>query len=564
MPRQTPSASDYTSVVRSSAVANDVASKPAGTPGAARASAAAVRSGGGLASLGAIGSIVKQSVVAKAIAPPPVTAVVEVIIPAASLQPMSASTDAFVVSYNSSGRSLWSARIASTGTDVGYNIATDSSGNVFVTGQGGNNATITVYSSNGIAFGTTLTNGGLNDAFVVKYNNTGTVQWAAKISSPDIDTGFGIATDSDGNVYITGETQSQDGLSKSLTAYNSNGSPFATTITATTGYAFLIKYSSAGNVVWVTRVEGQGTGTDVVVSSAGNVFMSGTFYGATAKFFNSDGSQFARTLGLNGISDSFFVKYDSNGFVQWFTNIRSTSDSANAVEVDSSENLYCAGYLSGTAVILDRDGVRRLAQYDTAGGTGGQESVLVKYVDGYAQWSVGVWGGGNVDASVATDSSGNSYIVGRGASGATLTARNANMTTFATTLTTLGLSDGFIVKCNTSGFVQWVAKIGSTTADTVYNVALDSDGSAYVVGRSGSGGNVSAYNFDGTQFSKTITNLGNTDAFIVKYNTSGVVQWLAKIGGTGADVAYDVAVDKNGKIYVTGSFASPQLTFYDA
>ena len=69
MPRQTPSASDYTSVVKSSAVANDVASKPAGSPGAARASAAAVRSGGGLGSLGAIGSIVKQSVVAKSIAP---------------------------------------------------------------------------------------------------------------------------------------------------------------------------------------------------------------------------------------------------------------------------------------------------------------------------------------------------------------------------------------------------------------------------------------------------------------------------------------------------------------
>ena len=76
MPRQTPSASDYTSVVKSSAVANDVASKPAGTPGAAKAARAAVRGGGGLASLGAIGSIVKHSTVAKSNTSPPLRVVV--------------------------------------------------------------------------------------------------------------------------------------------------------------------------------------------------------------------------------------------------------------------------------------------------------------------------------------------------------------------------------------------------------------------------------------------------------------------------------------------------------
>jgi hypothetical protein len=56
---------------------------------------------------------------------------------AAPMDSTQGTQDAFVVKYDTAGKSVWSARIGSTGADVGYGIATDTSGNVYVTGQTG-------------------------------------------------------------------------------------------------------------------------------------------------------------------------------------------------------------------------------------------------------------------------------------------------------------------------------------------------------------------------------------------------------------------------------------------
>jgi hypothetical protein len=112
-------------------------------------------------------------------------------------------TDIFLAKYSSTGTVVWATRIAGTGavTDIGFGVATDPSGNVFVTGYCG--AAMTLYNTGG-GTGATLANAGGSDVFLAKYSSTGTVLWAAQIASTGADQGLGVATDSSGNVVVTG------------------------------------------------------------------------------------------------------------------------------------------------------------------------------------------------------------------------------------------------------------------------------------------------------------------------------------------------------------------------
>ena len=74
------------------------------------------------------------------------------------------------------------------------------------------------------------TNAGSNDLFVVKYNSSGTKQWTKQMGSSSRDYDYGVATDSSGNVYVTGVTY------RHLDSNTSAGS----------SDLFVVKYNSSG------------------------------------------------------------------------------------------------------------------------------------------------------------------------------------------------------------------------------------------------------------------------------------------------------------------------------
>ena len=134
------------------------------------------------------------------------------------------------------------------------------------------------------------------------------------------------------------------------------------------------------------------------------------------------------------------------------------------------------------------------------------------------------------------------------------------------TLPNSGPQEGFVVKYNSAGVVQWAAhqgETGGTAYDTGFSVAVDSSGNVYVSGDYGSSP-FTLYNYDGTAFATTLPNSGAIYSFVAKYNSAGVVQWAARQGGGGSDVAFGVAVDSSGNVYVAGYYGSGGLTLYNA
>jgi hypothetical protein len=102
--------------------------------------------------------------------------------------------DIFLAMFDSNGNHKWSKRF--DGSGVGNSISVDISGNVYITGR---------FDSSTIDFGGgALINVGLNDIFLVKFDNNGNHKWSKRFGGGDWDEGYSVSVDISGNVYGTG------------------------------------------------------------------------------------------------------------------------------------------------------------------------------------------------------------------------------------------------------------------------------------------------------------------------------------------------------------------------
>jgi hypothetical protein len=380
-------------------------------------------------------------------------------------------------------------RLGTTNSDYGQEVAVDASGNVYIAGY-------TSGSMDGPS------SGGY-DMFLVKYDAAGTRQWTRQLgttSQADIwNIYMGVAVDTSGNVYVTGNTTvGLDG--------NANAGSYD---------MFLVKYDSAGNKQW-TRQLGTGSadyGNDVAVDTSGNVYVSGFTDGSL------DGNASA------GGYDMFVVKYNSAGEKQWTEQLGTTStDRGWGVAVDTSGHVYVCGSTDGSL--------------DGNASAGGYDMFVVQYdANGNKQWTKQS-GSSSSDSlmtgcRVAVDASGNVYVTGD---------TNGSIDGQPNT----GNYDMYLVKYDVAGNKQWTRMLGGISTDAGLNVAVDASGNVYVSGCTASDP------FDGQ------TNGGNYDMFLVRYDSAGNKQWTRLLGGTSTDFGEGVAVavDAGGDIYVTGSSAS--------
>jgi gliding motility-associated-like protein len=152
--------------------------------------------------------------------------------------------------------------------------------------------------------------------------------------------------------------------------------------------------------------------------------------------------------------------------------------------------------------------------------------------------------------SVTTDAQGNVYklIIYTG----TLTIDSAGT---PVTIGNYGSRDIAVIKYNCTKVFQWAIRIGGTSNDGgTYNasgIVADTSGNIYI--HTTIGGNANITSSDGTNIIRT--NVGSTDALLIKANNSGVVSWALRIGGSGADESGGVAVDAEQNVYITGSYS---------
>ena len=123
----------------------------------------------------------------------------------------SGSTDVFVTKINAAGTALvYSSLLGGSGTDIGFGIAVDSSGNAYLTGLIGSSDFPRVHQIPGACNGS-CGNGINYDIYVTKINAAGTaLVYSSYLGGSEDDYGRGIAVDSSGNAYLAGRASSTD------------------------------------------------------------------------------------------------------------------------------------------------------------------------------------------------------------------------------------------------------------------------------------------------------------------------------------------------------------------
>jgi hypothetical protein len=233
----------------------------------------------------------------------------------------------------------WVSRISGTLFDIGYGIGVDSAGNSYVTGQYGSLATI--YNSDRTAF-QTMSGSGNNEAFVIKFGSTGMASWVSRISGATGDIGYGIAVDSAGNSYVTGQYTSP------ATIYNSDRTAFRT-LSGPGSEVFVAKYNTNGMCSWVNRIGGAtgDIGYGIAIDSLGNSYITGQ-YTSPATIYNSDGAVF-QTITGSGTNDAFVVKLnDGPSTISTFNLI-----DLDNIEANNGKMIYIANkvYQQGTFIL---------------------------------------------------------------------------------------------------------------------------------------------------------------------------------------------------------------------
>jgi hypothetical protein len=302
----------------------------------------------------------------------------------------------------------------------------------------------------------------------------------------------------------------------------------------------------AQDCLWAKSAGGtpMDVGNSVCTDASGNVYVTGYFTAPTINFgtftlINSNNSGY--------YSDIFIVKYGIDGTVLWAKSEGGFyGDNAESICIDTNGNFYITGSFSSDSITI---GSITLFNAFISSNTG--DVFIAKYTpNGTVLWAKSA-GGNNYDygQSVSIDISGNVYMSGNFISPSIIFG-----TTNLTNEDTLGnSSDIFIIKYATDGTLLWSKSVGGNGNDNAESVSTDANGNLYING----------YFFSPTITfgTTTLSNAGNDDIFIVKYNSDGTVLWAKSIGGTGYDYSNSVAIDANGNAFLTGSFSSPVITF---
>jgi hypothetical protein len=313
-----------------------------------------------------------------------------------------------LIKYNSDGAVQWATRLDRYQSgDLPASIATDTAGNVYVSYANYNQSTVTLYNYSSApvgggavglsTYGTLSSPSGLI-MVLVKYNSSGSAQWATKVATNGLGMRFpAMNVDPNGNVYFAAFTSDTTTTVSSYASAPVGGgaigvSTYGTYTKIGTYDLVLVKYNTSGVAQWATALSNIDTATidlvcQVAGNSAGDIYISSSSNSSTVtiRSFTSVGGGGGAistaswgTIATNSGSGrgAVLVKYNSAGTPVWATRMVPVASvvvrTIPYMSMDASGNVY---WVAGIVFA----GTLTLYSYTSGGGSGGLSAGLSWY-----------------------------------------------------------------------------------------------------------------------------------------------------------------------------------------
>ena len=420
----------------------------------------------------------------------------------------------------------YSSSLGGAAFDEAFGIAVDVAGNSYVTG----NTTSPSLASTG-AFQTGF--GGVGDAFVAKFDSSGTNVYTTYLGGAGEEFGEDLTVDSAGNVYVTGNTNSTN-FPTTPGAFQTSDAGFRD--------AFISKLDPAGaSLVYSTYLGGSTNpsfdppagddgGHGIEVDSSGNAYV---LVGTNSIDFPTTPGAF-RTIAAPGFGAAVVKLNPSGSALVYSTFLSGLGD--GAIAIDAFGNAYIAGRSSNPGFTTTPGAFQTTL-------AGGEDAFVTKL---NATGSAVIYStllGGNDDEEalgIAVDSAGEAYV-----SGLTQSSNFPVASAFQPVYG--GIRDAFVSKLSASGTaLVFSTYLGGTSGDQAGKLALDASGAVWVAGVTASS------DFPIANPLQSVFG-GVLDAFVAKLNSSGSLSFATYLGGNGFERANAIAVDSSGAIYLTGT-----------
>jgi hypothetical protein len=332
------------------------------------------------------------------------------------------------------------------------------------------------------------------DYWVVKIDNTGTIEWQKSLGGTGDDYAISIQQTTDGGYVVAGRSSSTNG---DVTG-NHGGADY-----------WVVKLTGTGVITWQKSVGG--TGSDSVFSilqtTDGGYVVAGQSYSTDGDLTSNQGD-----------ADYWVVKLDSTGTITWQKSLGGTgNDHATSIQQTTDGGYIVAAGSNST------DG-------DVVGNHGGFDYWVVKLtVTGTLAWQKSLGGTGNDHATSIQQTTDGGYIVA-GHSESTDGDVTGNH----------GDWDYWVVKLDSIGTIAWQKCLGGSIGEYARSIRQTIDGGYVVAGQSNS--------TDGDLTS----NYGTYDCWLVKLSNTGDIDWQKSLGGSLGENAYSIQQTTDGGYIVAG------------
>jgi hypothetical protein len=364
----------------------------------------------------------------------------------------------------------------------------------------------------------------------------------------------GVATDAQGNIYVTGY-------------YTGHVSIGGQALDSIGGQDFFIaKFNSAGTVQWAKYAGTSGGGGNdsafakndvglaITLDASGNIYCCGFVSPMKAvdvvDFGNNQRITFASGMGKG---DAFVVKYNSTGVAQWAKAVAyegTEIDPATGISAGPGGFVYISGYFSGTALTVP-------GLTSTIAGRSAATDMFIIKIDGTtgtakwakalgARWEDYGWG-------VACDQTNGIYLAGDfkdtllqkgfGPTAVTIYARSVNKST-----------DACIVKYDSAGVFKFAKAFGDSGYDCAKGITVSPSGNVYVTGHIEKRAIFSP--------SLTVTSAGTRSVITAKYNGADLTPiWAKAIGDAASTGMQGLNIIVNGNRAIVGGIGTIRFTF---